>query len=366
MSRYLVRRLLWGAGLMLAISFATYAVFAIIPYNPGRILFPPGSAVTPAQLTIADHTLGVDKPFYVQYEHFLQQLLEHGSLGTSFTGTSINTIIANTAPVTALLILGGALLMLAVAVPLAVLSARHANTGIDRAVLAVSVLGIALHPFVVGVVLKQLFGHTFGLLPEGGYCPLHHIQPPATFFDQTVHRQVPFNSLTHAQLVQDGYYLFPAGYCSQAPWPISWLKHMLLPWATFALFFLPFYVRMIRTRLLDSYQERYVLTARAKGASELRILTGHLLRPVSATVATMFAFDVGVGITAAMYVETVYGLPGLANQALIALGTSGSFEAGYDLPTMTGIVITVAAAIVVLNIAADLAASRLDPRIKLV
>ena len=363
MTRYLVHRLLWGVVLLLAITFCTYAVFSIIPYDPGRILFQPGAQVSPAQLRAADQKLGVNRPFYDQYWSFLSRFVEHGSLGHAFSGVPLSTIIANTAPVTGLLVLGGALLMLAVALPLGILSARYPNTRIDRAVLAVSVLGIALHPFVVGVVLKQVFGHTFHALPNGGYCPMHHIPQPKTFL--LYGRPIPFSSATHAELLQMGYYQTPAAYCAGAPWPWRWFEHMILPWITFALFFLPFYVRIIRTRLIESYGEAYVLTARAKGASELRVLVRHLLRPISATVATMFAFDVGVGITAAMYVEAVYALPGLANQALIALGTNGNVEAGYDLPMMAGIVAVVAAAIVTLNIVADLVSSRLDPRITL-
>lgn len=363
MTRYLARRLLWGLGLLLAISFVTYAVFSLIPYDPGRILYPPGASLTPAQLRAADHKLGVDQPFYVQYVHFLRHLVEHGSLGRSFTGLSMNSLIAETAPVTGLLILGGALLMLALALPLALLSARYPNTPIDRAVLAVSVLGIALHPFVVGVILKQVFGHTLHVLPPGGYCPMHHLEPPKTIYDPDLRMTVPFHTLTHQQLVDLRYYDTPAGYCSGAAWPVRWLQHMVLPWVTFALFFLPFYVRIIRARLIEAYEEPHVLTARAKGASELRVLVGHLLRLVSATVVSMFAFDVGVGITAAMYVETVYALPGLANQALVALGTQA--VPGYDLPMMASIVIVVAAGITVLNILADLAATHLDPRIHL-
>jgi len=355
---YLVRRLLWGLGLLFAITFVTYAVFSIIPYDPGRILFAPGAAVTPAQLRAADHALGVDRPFYAQYASFLGRLVEHGSLGDNFGGGTVGKTIANTAPLTVFLIVGGALLMLAIAVPLALLSARFPNTPIDRAVLIVSVLGIALHPFVVGVLLKQGFGD-LRLLPTFGYCPMHHIKPPKTFL--IYGGPVPLSKATPEELKQFGYYQTPASYCGGAPWPWRWFEHMVLPWVTFALFFLAFYVRIIRARLLETYDEPFVLTARAKGASERRVLRHHLLRPVSATIVTMFAFDVGVGITAAMYVETVFGLPGIANQALTALGARDA--PGYDLPMMTGIVIVVAATVVILNLLADLAAMKLDPRI---
>jgi len=359
-SAYLVRRLLWGLGLLLVLTFVMYAVFSIIPYDPGRILFPAGAPVPPAQLQAADHKLGVDRPFYEQYASFLQRLVEHGSLGHNFGGGTVARTIADTGPPTAFLIVGGAILMLAIAIPLGLLSARYPNTPIDRAILVIAVLGIALHPFVVGVLLKQA-SSKLGLFPTGGYCPMHKMTPPTTW---TVYggEQVPVAKLSHQLLEEFGYYKSPSVYCSGAPWPWRWFEHMVLPWFTFALFFLAFYVRMIRARLLETYNEPFVLTARAKGADERRVLTHHLLRPVSATIVTMFAFDVGVGITAAMYVETVFGLPGIAHQALTALGVGD--EPGYDLPMMTGIILVVATTVIVLNILADLAAMKLDPRIQ--
>jgi peptide/nickel transport system permease protein len=359
-TRFLVRRLLWGLGVLLVLTFVTYAVFSLIPYDPGRILFPPGAPVTPGQLKAADHALGVDRPFYDQYATFLDHLLLHGSLGHNFSGGTVARTIVDTAPLTMFLIIGGALLMLALAIPLGLISARHPNTRIDRAILVIAVLGIALHPFVVGVVLKSASGDLHAL-PTSGYCPMHHMQVPKTWVVYGGEK-VPVAKLSHQLLQEFGYYADPAVYCSGAPWPWRWFEHMVLPWMTFALFFLAFYVRIIRARLLETYNERFVMTARAKGADERRILSHHMLRPVSATVVTMFAFDVGVGITAAMYVETVFGLPGLANQALTALGARS--EPGYDLPMMTGIVLVVATTIVVLNIVADLVAMKLDPRIQ--
>jgi peptide/nickel transport system permease protein len=108
-----------------------------------------------------------------------------------------------------------------------------------------------------------------------------------------------------------------------------------------------------------------VLTARAKGASELRILTRHVSRLVLGTTVAALAIDIGAGITSAIYIETIYGLPGLGQQALVALGARPSIERGYDLPSMVGIVFVVAATVVVLNIAADVAGAWLNPQIRL-
>lgn len=350
MIAYALRRLAWGVVVAIVLTFVTFAVFRLIPYNPGYIVA--GPKATPAQLAVADHQLGVDASLWRQYGRFLWRLV-HADLGTSFAGQSLNGVFAATVPVTALLVAGGMLIMLTAALPLAVLSARRAGTAVDQAVLAVSVLGIALHPFVVGIVLKQIFGVALGILPLAGYCPMHHVGPP---------QLPPFTYLTPAEVSAADH---GGALCRGAPWPWLWFSHMILPCLTFAFFFLPFYVRMLRTRLVESYAEPWVTVARAKGASELRILVGHLLRAVAGTTIAMLALDIGAAVTASIYVETIYGLPGVGRLALTALGANGFVEAGYDLPTMAAIVLVVAVTIVVLNLLADLAAKALDPRIQL-
>jgi peptide/nickel transport system permease protein len=339
-SGYVVRRTLSGVAMVLALVFATFAVFSLIPFDPGHILV--GPAPSSAQLRQADHVLGIDRPFYVQYVQFLRRLVLHGSLGRSFLGQPIDKIVADTAPVTIALVVGGAVLTLLLAIPLAILSARRPDSRIDRIVLAVSIVGIALHPFAVGALLRRGFGQSLHVLPASGYCPWHRLQRPPPTETFVSHWAV----------------------CHGAPVAWLWFSHLVLPWVTFALFFLPFYVRLIRARLLETYEEPFVLTARAKGASELRILGRHALRFVAGTVVTMAAFDVGASVTAAIYVEWVFGLHGLASEVLLALGTDPS-EPGYDLPLMTGVVVVVATSVVTLNLLADLVASWLDPRIRL-
>lgn len=350
MTGYALRRLGFGVLVVVALTFVTFAVFQLIPYNPGYIVA--GPSANPAQLRAADHQIGVDRTLWQQYGSFLWRLV-HANLGTSFTGQHLNAVMAATVPVTVLLVAGGMLAMLAAAVPLALASARRPGTAIDHAILAVSVLGIALHPFVVGVLLKQIFGAGLDALPLGGYCPMHHVGPSP---------MPPFTYLTPAQVSAAAH---GGATCTGAPWPWLWVAHMILPWLTFAFFFLPFYVRMLRTRLVETYAEPWVTVARAKGASELRILARHLLRAVAGTTVAMLALDIGTAVTAAIYVETIYALPGLGRLSLTALGANGLTEAGYDLPTMAVIVLLVAAAIVVLNLLADVVAARLDPRIRL-
>jgi peptide/nickel transport system permease protein len=141
----------------------------------------------------------------------------------------------------------------------------------------------------------------------------------------------------------------------------DWTTHLILPWLTFALFFLPLYVRMIRARLLETMGEPYVLTARAKGASEVRALRRHVLKNALLPITTMLAMDLGTAITAAIYVETVFGLPGLG----LTLVSAINGQTFYDLPFIVAVVFLVAATIVVLTLVVDVAYGLLDLRIRL-
>ena len=344
MTRYVVRRLASGVLLLLALTFVTYVVYDLIPYNPTQIN---GSA----------KQLGTDRSVFVQYARFLWRLIRHADLGHTYfigapgIGASVNHVIASDGAVTLSLVLGGAVALLLLAVPLGLLSALRPHTHLDRAILTFSLFGIAFHPFVVGLILKNVFGTRLDLLPTHDYCPLQAPAPVANPANCN-----PTNGLGCLQ-----------GHCFGHGSPWLWFSHLILPWLTFALFFLPFYVRIIRTRLIDLLGEPYVLTARMKGASETRILRHHLLRAVFSTTLAMLALDLGTSITAAIYVETIFGLPGLGHDALTALGGFDQFANPLglqDLPFIVGLVTVIGTAILVLNILADLATAWLDPRLR--
>jgi peptide/nickel transport system permease protein len=134
---------------------------------------------------------------------------------------------------------------------------------------------------------------------------------------------------------------------------------LILPWLTFALFFVALYMRIVRARMLEVLEEPFVRTARAKGASELRVIRSHALRNAIAPVVTMTAMDAGMAIGVAMYIETVFGLPGLGRTLIRALA---GFQ-GYDLPVILGVTLVAAAAIIVLNLLADVVLLLVDPTI---
>jgi peptide/nickel transport system permease protein len=140
---------------------------------------------------------------------------------------------------------------------------------------------------------------------------------------------------------------------------------MILPWLTFALFFLPLYTRMIRARVLETLDASHVAAARAKGASEFRVLRSHVLRPALLPIVTMVGMDLGGALMAAMYIETMYGLGGFGSIMLSTIAGGGA-NFGFDLPLIAALFFVIAVAVILLNLVVDLLYGWLDPRVRLV
>jgi peptide/nickel transport system permease protein len=133
---------------------------------------------------------------------------------------------------------------------------------------------------------------------------------------------------------------------------------MILPWTAYALLFAALYVRMIRANTLDALNEDYVRTARAKGAAESQVMRSHVLRNSMMPIVTMLGMDVGLALGGAIFTESVFGLPGLGKVAIESL-------TGFDMPIIMGITVFATLAIIVFNLAVDLAYAWVDPRIRL-
>jgi peptide/nickel transport system permease protein len=285
----------------------------------------------------AEHQLGIDRPVLTQYGSWVWHVVRDGDFGDSWTTKrAVGSSLAYALPVTLSVVGGGIILMLLLAIPLGSLAATRPRTLSDRGILALSVVGLAIHPFVLGSLISQFFAihlHVFSM-----YCPLTGASPP------------PIGTETTG-----------LSFGAACGGPLDWAGHLAVPWLVFALLFLPFYMRMIRVRLIETYTEPYISTARAKGASETRVLGMHAMRNAFGPILPMLAIDAGTAITAAIYVETVFGLQGLGALAVRALsGAAG----GYDLPLIVAIVAVVGGFVVVLNVASDVLGAWLDPRIR--
>jgi peptide/nickel transport system permease protein len=317
---YLIRRILWAIGLFLAITVFAYIIFFIIPTNPAALAC--GQRASDACIRNATEHLDLQAPVYVQYSHFLTRLVVHGDLGRSYVNRqSVNETVFNAAPVTASLVLGGAVLWMLIALPIGILSALRPRSLLDRTSMVFVLIGISAHPVWIGLILAYLVGFRLGWTPITGYCDFFH----------------------------------PATDCGG---PTQWAWHMILPWITFAVLFAALYVRMIRANVMEASNEDYVRTARAKGAPEHVVIRTHILRNALLPVVTLLGMDIGVALGGAIFTETVFALPGLGQTALGA-------ATSYDLPTVQGVVVFATIAIIIFNLVVDLLYVVIDPRIRL-
>jgi len=322
--RYLVRRILWAALLFLVITFVTFVIFYVGPNNPARAVCG-GDQAKRECLVRATAKLGLDKPMPVQYYKFLKQLVVHQDLGESFaTSQSVNQRIKEAAPVTASLVFGGAVLWMMIGLSVGIFSALKPRSLIDRSAMVFVLIGVSAHPIWIGLIFEYVFGVKLGWTPIANY---------ANFFGAP-----PDSGL-------------PGG-----PW--QWFYHLILPWCTFALLFAALYVRMIRANVMETLNEDYVRTARAKGAPEGQVIRSHVLRNALLPVVTMLGMDIGIALGGAIFTETVFALPGLGQTALTAV-------TNYDLPTVQGVVVFATIAIIVFNLVVDLLYVVIDPRIRL-
>jgi peptide/nickel transport system permease protein len=336
---FILRRVLSGLLLVALLSFLTFFTFNEVPTSPACLVVAcgPKTTTTDAMYKAAEHQLGIDRPVLTQYGDWVWHVVRDGDFGDSWTTkTAVGSSLADALPVTLSLVGGGMLLMLLLAIPLGSFAATRPRTLSDRGILAVSVIGLAIHPFVLGSLISEFFAVHLNVYSM--YCPLTGANATPTGSETT------------------GFSIAPA--CGG---PIQWAGHLAVPWLVFALLFLPFYMRMIRVRLLETYSEPYISTARAKGASEGRVLGRHAMRNAFGPLLPMLAIDAGTAITAAIYVETVFGLQGLG---ALAVGALSGAAGGYDLPLIVAIVSVVGAFVVLLNVASDVLGAWLDPRIR--
>jgi peptide/nickel transport system permease protein len=194
---------------------------------------------------------------------------------------------------------------------------------VDRAAMVYVLVGISLPSFWIGLVLSYLIGFRLGWTPIAGYCEA-----------------------------------VSAPLASQCGGPVQWAYHMILPWLTLAIVGAGTYVRFVRADVMETMNQDYVRTARAKGAPEPQVMRSHILRNAMLPVVTMVGMDIGLLLGGAIFIETVFGLPGLG---LIALESISNF----DLPVTQGVVVFGAIAIIVFNLVVDILYAWIDPRIRL-
>ena len=317
MGRFVVARLLTSVLLFFAVTLFVFIVFFVMPQPRVK---GPGRGGNADEVDIRD-SIALHGTMIQQYQQFVYGFVRHGYLGRSYANRQeVKSIIFAAAPVTLSLVLGGVIFWLLIAIPIGVMSALRPRSLLDRGGMVFVLIGVSAHPAWLGLILGYVLGYRLHIFPFTGYCE---------FFS-------------------------PTTICGG---PTQWVYHLLLPWFVFALLYAAMYARMIRASVLETMEEEYVRTARAKGASELQVVRSHVLRNAALPIVTMLGMDIGMALGGVIFIEAVFGLPGLG-------GTLRGAIPGRDLPLILGVVMFTTVAILLLNLLVDLAYAFLDPRIR--
>ncbi|MGH3063515.1 MAG: ABC transporter permease [Gaiellaceae bacterium] len=318
MALFLVRRVAWMIVMFLSVTVVTFIIFFVIPSEDDQASLGRGGADVDVRTTVQ-----IDGPIYEEYAEFVQKIVTQGSLGNSWVlrGQEVNELLVRAAPVTLSLVIGGALLWMLIAIPTGVLSALRPRSATSRFTTVFVLIGISAHPLWMGLMLSYLFGARLGLTPTGGYCEVFS----------------------------------PAGNCGG---PAQWAYHLILPWFTFALMYAAIYTRMIRASTLETLDEDYVRTARAKGAPEWMVIRSHVLRNAMLPVVTMLGMDIAVSLGAVLFVESAYGLPGLGRLFATSL-------ARRDFPVLLGITMYTTFVVILVNFLIDILYGFVDPQARI-
>ncbi|PWI43938.1 ABC transporter permease [Streptomyces sp. ICBB 8177] len=329
MFRYLIRRLLAAAVILVVISLITFVIFFALPTDPALLAC--GKTCSPSRLAEIKHSLGLDQSLATQYWEFFkglfvgrtygdQSLIVHCTapcLGVSFqSDTPVLSILMSDFPVDLSLGLGAAVIFVTVGVGLGVLAAVRKGKAADKIAVGAALFGVSLQIYFVGLLLMWALVDKWQILPTPSYTPI----------------------------TQD---------------PVSWFTGLILPWATLVIIFLALYTRLARSSVLEVMGEDYIRTARAKGLPRKTVILKHTLRAAITPIITIFGMDVAslIGGTAVI-TESVFGLNGIGKQAVDSVTNS-------DLPVILGTTLFAAAVIVIFNVIVDMVYGIVDPRVRL-
>ncbi|CAL9463465.1 MULTISPECIES: ABC transporter permease [Streptomyces] len=325
MFRFLVRRILGAAVILLIISALVFVLFYAAPRDPARIAC--GKVCTPETLELVKKNLGISDPLPMQYWEWLKGLFvgrdytsyghcDAPCLGYSFQSREpvLDTIL-DRFPTTISLSLGAAVVFLIFGVGTGMLAAVKQGKALDKIASSASLIASSMQIYVVGVFATYLLVDQLHLLDRASYTP---------FTDN----------------------------------PGKWFSGLLVPWLVLSLIFTANYTRMTRSQMVESLTQDYVRTARAKGLSRRTVFFRFAWRGAMGPIITIFGLDLGVLLGGAIITESTFSLQGLGMLSVKAVGTN-------DLPILLGVIMVAAAAIIVFNIIVDAVYAMIDPRVRL-
>jgi peptide/nickel transport system permease protein len=315
MARFIVRRILGMLLVMFAVSVLTFVIFNVIPNGDPAVRLA-GKQPSPEIIEAIRRDFGFDQPLYVQYAKMMEQVFT-GKLISYEQRLDVVDQIIDGAPRTFALAIGAAIIWLVLGVALGLFSAVRAGRVSDRVLTVLAIIGISMPVFWVGALMSYYLGYRAGLFPNGGYVP-----------------------------ISEGGVL-------------DWVYHLILPWTALALLFIGVYSRILRSNVLDTMNDDYVRTARAKGLTERRVLLHHVLRNSLIPVLTLWGLDFGLVLGGgAILTETVFDIQGVGDYFATSIGA-------LDVPPVLAIVLFGAFFVVLLNTIVDIIYAFLDPRIRL-
>jgi peptide/nickel transport system permease protein len=295
---------------LFGISIAVFAIVHSIPGDPADVLL--GQNATPAKIKIINHQLGIDRPLIIQYFNFVSDIF-HGSLGVSFYNHEpVCSLILGRLPMTGMLLTGGVLLSILIALPLSILAASKRGALRDQVVRAIPIIGLGMPQVWVGVMLILLFGLKFRIFPVSG-------------FGDT----------------------FPAR-----------LHSIFLPSLTIAILLSPILIRSLRASMLEILDSDYVLTARSKGISTARITRVHVLRNAIIASVTVLGINIAYLVGSMVVVERVFAMAGTGSLMVDSISRR-------DYPIVQGVTLYFAFVVVIVSLITDLIHAALDPRVVL-
>ena len=305
MTAYIVRRLLGAFGVVFGVATISFIMVFMMPGDAARMYAGPRAPEETVQRIRVQW--GLDQPLPVQYLRYLGRAVQ-GDLGNSTRDNRpVLRSVLERLPATAQLAFAGLLVELTFGIPLGIIAALRPGSWVDQAATALSLAGISIPSFALGLVVLYLFGYLIPLFPLGGYgTPLH----------------------------------------------------LVLPALTLGIGGTAFYARVLRNNLLEVMEEDYVRTANAKGLRPRTVLVGHVLRNALLPTVTLAGLDLALLLGGTVVIEAVFGWPGVGLQAFNAIRNQ-------DTPMIMGTVLFASLAVVLMNLLVDLLYAALDPRVRL-
>jgi peptide/nickel transport system permease protein len=306
---------------LFVVSLLTFLIFVKLPAgDPARRAV--GRSTTPEQIEAARRALGLDKPLYIQYARFARGLvpvpgwfLDEDVYYSYGNFVPVKEEIYRRLPVTITLAVGAAFIWLAMGIPIGIVSGVKKGSFWDRAGMLFALIGVSMPVFWLGQILLYVFWYTLHWAPASG------LEIGASIW----------------QSIAQGKFI--------------------LPWITLAFTSAAFYARMVRGNLIETMNEDYIRTARAKGLPERKVIYRHGLRGALTPVVTMLGLDLGLLLGGAFITETLFGLPGIGQLAVQSIGTN-------DFPMVMGVTVVGALFIAVANLVVDVTYAFLDPRVR--